>query len=114
MELALESILARRLPSVGRVARFPGVRRDIAVELPEEVSWSAVEAAVRGALGEVLREIRLFDRYAGKGIDEGRKSLAMGLILQDASRTLTDDDADARVAEAVGVLEKTCKARLRG
>jgi phenylalanyl-tRNA synthetase beta chain len=114
MELALESILARRLPSADRVARFPAVRRDIAVELPEEVSWSAVEAAVRGALGEVLKEIRLFDRYAGKGIDEGRKSLAMGLILQDASRTLTDDDADARVAEAVGALEKTCKARLRG
>jgi phenylalanyl-tRNA synthetase beta chain len=114
MELALEPILARRLPSASRVARFPAVRRDIAVELPEEVSWASVEAAVRGALGEVLTEIRLFDRYAGKGIDEGRKSLAMGLILQDASRTLTDDDADARVAEAVGALEKTCKARLRG
>ncbi|WP_043692942.1 phenylalanine--tRNA ligase subunit beta [Luteibacter sp. 9133] len=114
MELALEPVLARRLPSAARVARFPAVRRDIAVELPDDVSWSAVEAAVRGALGEVLREIRLFDRYAGKGIDEGRKSLAMGLILQDASRTLTDEDADARVAEAVGALEKTCKARLRG
>ena len=114
MEVALEPILARRLPSASRVARFPAVRRDIAVELPEEVSWASVEAAVRGALGEVLKEIRLFDRYAGKGIDEGRKSLAMGLILQDASRTLTDDDADARVADAVGALEKTCKARLRG
>jgi phenylalanyl-tRNA synthetase beta chain len=114
MELALEPILARRMPSASRVARFPAVRRDIAVELPEEVSWASVEAAVRGALGDVLKEIRLFDRYAGKGIDEGRKSLAMGLILQDASRTLTDDDADARVADAVGALEKTCKARLRG
>ena len=114
MELALEPLLTRRLPSAGAVARFPAVRRDIAVELPEEVSWASVEAAVRGALGDVLKEIRLFDRYAGKGIDEGRKSLAMGLILQDASRTLTDDDADARVADAVGALEKTCKARLRG
>ncbi|NID06681.1 phenylalanine--tRNA ligase subunit beta [Luteibacter jiangsuensis] len=114
MELALEPILARRLPSAARVPRFPAVRRDIAVELPEDVSWAAVEAAVRGALGDVLKEVRLFDRYAGKGIDEGRKSLAMGLILQDASRTLTDDDADARVADAVGALEKSCKARLRG
>jgi len=114
MELALEPILARRLPSAGKVPRFPAVRRDIAVELPEEVSWASVEAAVREALGDVLVGVRLFDRYAGKGIDEGRKSLAMGLILQDASRTLTDDDADARVADAVGALEKTCKARLRG
>jgi len=114
MELALEPILARRLPSAGKVPRFPAVRRDIAVELPEEVSWASVEATVREALGDVLVGVRLFDRYAGKGIDEGRKSLAMGLILQDASRTLTDDDADARVADAVGALEKTCKARLRG
>ncbi|HEY4291500.1 phenylalanine--tRNA ligase subunit beta [Luteibacter sp.] len=114
MELALEPILARRLPDAGHVARFPAVRRDIAVELPEDIAWAAVEAAVRGALGDVLKEVRLFDRYAGKGIDEGRKSLAMGLILQDASRTLTDDDADARVADAVRALERSCKARLRG
>ncbi|MDR6934959.1 phenylalanine--tRNA ligase subunit beta [Luteibacter sp. 3190] len=114
MELALEPILARRLPSAGKVPRFPAVRRDIAVELPEAVTWASVEATVREALGDILVGIRLFDRYAGKGIDEGRKSLAMGLILQDASRTLTDDDADARVADAVGALEKTCKARLRG
>lgn len=114
MELALEPILSRRLPEATKVARFPAVRRDIAVELPESVSWASVEAAVRSAIGDVLIEVRLFDRYAGKGIDDGRKSLAMGLILQDASRTLTDEDADARVAEAVGALEKTCKARLRG
>jgi len=114
MELALEPILARRMPAATRVARFPAVRRDIAVELPEDVSWALVESTVRAALGEVLVGVRLFDRYAGKGIDEGRKSLAMGLILQDASRTLTDEDADARVADAVGALEKTCKARLRG
>ncbi|MBB3229090.1 phenylalanyl-tRNA synthetase beta chain [Luteibacter sp. Sphag1AF] len=113
-ELALEPVLARRLPQASRVARFPAVRRDIAVELPEEISWASVEATVRQALGEVLKDVRLFDRYAGKGIDEGRKSLAMGLILQDASRTLTDDDADNCVANAVAALEKTCKAKLRG
>jgi phenylalanyl-tRNA synthetase beta chain len=114
MELALEPILSRRMPEATRVVRFPAVRRDIAVELPEEISWASVEATVRAAIGDVLVGVRLFDRYAGKGIDDGRKSLAMGLILQDASRTLTDEDADARVAEAVGALEKTCKARLRG
>ncbi|QDE38859.1 phenylalanine--tRNA ligase subunit beta [Luteibacter pinisoli] len=114
MELALEPILSRRMPSASRVARFPAVRRDIAMDLPENVAWASVEGAVRGVLGEVLKEVRLFDRYVGKGVEEGRKSLAMGLILQDASRTLTDDDADACVADAVKALEQTCKARLRG
>ncbi|HEV7778661.1 MAG TPA: phenylalanine--tRNA ligase subunit beta [Luteibacter sp.] len=114
LELALEPVLARRLPQASAVARYPAVRRDIAVDLPETVAWAEVGAAVREALGGALKELRLFDRYAGKGIEEGRKSLAMGLILQDASRTLTDEDADSCVGKAVAVLERTCKARLRG
>jgi phenylalanyl-tRNA synthetase beta chain len=114
LELALEPLLARRLPKAQPVLRFPSVRRDIAMDLPEEVSWSQIEQTVRGSLGERLSELRLFDRYSGRGVEPGRKSLAMGLILQDASRTLTDDDADRCVREAIAALEQTCKAKLRG
>jgi phenylalanyl-tRNA synthetase beta chain len=114
LELALEPLLARRLPKAQPVPRFPMVRRDIAVDLPEEISWSQVEQTVRNSLGERLTELQLFDRYSGKGVEVGRKSLAMGLILQDASRTLTDDDADRCVREAIAALEQTCKAKLRG
>ncbi len=114
LELALEPLLARRLPQVRAVPRFPAVRRDIAVDLPESVSWSQIEQVVRRTLGERLKELRLFDRYSGKGVEAGRKSLAMGLILQDASRTLTDDDADHCVREAMAALEQSCKAKLRG
>jgi len=114
LELALAPLLQRRLPRAAAVPRFPTVRRDIAVELPEAVRWAQVEQAVREALGGVLRSLVLFDRYSGKGVEEGRKSLAMGLILQDASRTLTDDDADRFVREAIAALEQKCGARLRG
>jgi phenylalanyl-tRNA synthetase beta chain len=114
LELALEPLLARRLPQARAVPRFPAVRRDIAVDLPETVSWSQIEQTVRHTLGERLKELRLFDRYSGKGVEAGRKSLAMGLILQDASRTLTDDDADRCVREAIAALEQSCKAKLRG
>jgi phenylalanyl-tRNA synthetase beta chain len=114
LELALEPLLARRLPHAQVVPRFPSVRRDIAVDLPEAISWSQVERVVRAALGAQLKSLQLFDRYSGKGVEAGRKSLAMGLILQDASRTLTDDDADRCVREAVAALERTCKAKLRG
>ena len=114
LELALDPLLARRLPMVRPVSRFPAVRRDIAMDLPEDVGWSQIEQAVRGTLGARLQALQLFDRYSGKGVDDGRKSLAMGLILQDASRTLTDDDADRCVREAVAALEHTCKAKLRG
>ena len=114
LELALEPLLARRLPKAQPVPRFPAVRRDIAVDLPEEISWSQIELTVRGSLGERLKELCLFDRYSGKGVESGRKSLAMGLILQDASRTLTDDDADRCVRNAVSALEAACEAKLRG
>ncbi|HUH31816.1 MAG TPA: phenylalanine--tRNA ligase subunit beta [Rhodanobacter sp.] len=114
LELALEPALARRLPHASAVARFPSVRRDLAFDLPEEIRWSQVEQVVRTALGKQLANLLLFDRYSGKGVDSGRKSLAMGLILQDASRTLTDDDADRCVREAIAALEQTCKAKLRG
>jgi phenylalanyl-tRNA synthetase beta chain len=114
LELALEPLLARRLPKARPVPRFPAVRRDIAMDLPEEISWSQIEQTVRGTLGERLKELCLFDRYSGKGVESGRKSLAMGLILQDASRTLTDDDADRCIREAIAALEQSCKAKLRG
>jgi phenylalanyl-tRNA synthetase beta chain len=114
LELALEPLLGRRLPKAQPVPRFPAVRRDIAVDVPEQVNWSQIEQAVRGSLGGALVELRLFDRYSGKGVDIGRKSLAMGLILQDASRTLTDDDADRCVRNAVVALEESCEAKLRG
>ncbi len=114
LEVALEPLLARRLPHARSVPRFPSVRRDLALDLPETVGWSQIEQVVRDTLGGVLSQLKLFDRYRGKGVEAGRKSLAMGLILQDASRTLTDDDADRCVREAVTALEKACEARLRG
>jgi phenylalanyl-tRNA synthetase beta chain len=114
LELALESILTRRLPQAQPVPRFPTVRRDIAMDLPEKIGWSQIERVVRDSLGEQLKSLRLFDRYSGKGVEAGRKSLAMGLILQDASRTLTDDDADRCVRKAIAALEQSCMAKLRG
>ncbi len=113
-QLDLENVLPRTLPRAVAISRFPSVRRDLAVELPEAVSWGVVERTVRDTLGARLAQLQLFDRYSGKGLGDGRKSLAMGLILQDASRTLTDEDADRCVADALAALERDCMARLRG
>ncbi|HEX7341142.1 MAG TPA: phenylalanine--tRNA ligase subunit beta [Rhodanobacteraceae bacterium] len=114
VECRVDALSRRRLPRAQAIVRFPSVRRDIAMDLPEHVGWAAVEACIRAALGTHLHALRLFDCYQGKGVDTGRKSLAMGLILQDESRTLTDDDANRCVADAVAALEHGCDARLRG
>ena len=112
-ELDLAAVAARAVPRAGELSRFPSVRRDIALVVPESTPWAALEASLRAALGGLLREVRLFDRYVGPGLESGSKSLAMGLILQDVSRTLTDRDADQAVATALEALAKDCGARLR-
>ena len=113
-ELDLEPLTARRLPRAGELSRFPAVRRDLAFLVPEQVAWTDLAATVRQAAGPLLRDLNLFDRYVGQGVEPGFKSLAMGLILQDKSRTLTDRDVDAVVAEAVTAIEREHHARIRG
>ena len=95
------------------MSKYPSVRRDLAFVVAESVSWAAMQATVRRVAGQALRELRLFDRYAGKGVENGFKSLAMGLILQDETRTLTDREVDAVVAEVVATLEREHGAAIR-
>ncbi len=113
-ELDLEPLAARALPRAGELSRFPAVRRDLAVVAAEAVEWEALSATIRQAAGSLLREVVLFDRYVGQGVEPGFKSLAMGLILQDTSRTLTDRDVDAVVASVVAAVEREHGARIRG
>ncbi len=112
-ELELDALLARALPRAAALSKYPSVRRDLAFVVPEAVSWDAMRATVKRAAGQSMRELRLFDRYAGKGVETGFKSLAMALILQDDSRTLTDRDVEAVVAETVAALEQEHDAVIR-
>ncbi|PKM14808.1 MAG: phenylalanine--tRNA ligase subunit beta [Gammaproteobacteria bacterium HGW-Gammaproteobacteria-2] len=113
-EMDLDAIAQRELARARPLSRFPSVRRDLAVVLAETTPWAAVEASVRGSLGERLNALLLFDQYQGPGLESGTKSLAMGLILHDVSRTLTDHDADSAVADVVAALGRDCGARIRG
>ncbi|MBO9880189.1 phenylalanine--tRNA ligase subunit beta [Xanthomonas sp. D-109] len=113
-ELDLAPLAARALPRAAELSRFPSVRRDLAFVVPDAVSWAALARSVRAAVGPLLREVVLFDRYVGARVEAGCKSLAMGLILQDNTRTLTDRDVEAVVADAVAALAREHDARMRG
>jgi len=113
-ELDVAVIAPRPLPRAAALSRYPSVRRDLSFELPEDVPYAQVETSIRDAVGELLTDVVLFDRYAGSNLGTNVKSLAIGLILQDRYRTLTDQDADRCVALAVTALESSCKAKLRG
>lgn len=113
-EVDLDAIIERSVPTAHALSRFPSIRRDIALVVSEHVQWADLEATLRAALADRLAAVRLFDRYTGTGLEPGTKSLAIGLILQDVSRTLEDRDADQAVALALQALARDHGAQLRG
>ena len=113
-ELDLDPLLEHAVPAVMALSRYPSVRRDLAFVVAEDVPWAALAATVRRAAGPVLKQLLLFDRYQGKGVEAGFKSLAMGLILQEDSRTLTDREVETLVADVVAALRGEHGAEIRG
>ncbi len=113
-ELDLDPLFSRAVARASGLSKYPSVRRDLAFVVAQDVAWGDVSAAVRAAAGPALRDLVLFDRYQGKGVEPGFKSLAMGLILQDESRTLTDREVDAVVASVTEALQRSQGAVIRG
>jgi phenylalanyl-tRNA synthetase beta chain len=89
------------------------VRRDIAVIVDEIVSAAEIDACVKSVEIGAFQNLKLFDVYQGEGIDLNRKSIALGLTFQDASRTLTDDEINDFVAKIIQALSTQLGASLR-
>ena len=117
-ELELEPMLRRTVPAFREFSRFPPAIRDLAFVLPESVPAAAVLAdidALRRAepVLEVLQDVRLFDEYRGKGLENKEKSLAFRFWLQDTQRTLEDAEVDSAMRAITVRLGETRGARLR-
>jgi len=112
-ELVLDGLSAGRLPAFRSLSKFPSIRRDIAILVGTGVSRAEIEACIAAAEPDLLTEIVLFDVYQGEKIESGRKSLALGLILQASSQTLTDQEVDRCIARILAQLESDIGARLR-
>jgi len=93
--------------------KFPSVTRDIAVVCDEAVTVGALEAAIRKGGKALLKDVALFDIYRGKGVAEGKKSVAFNLTLRADDRSLTGEEADNDVKAILEALEKECGAVLR-
>lgn len=114
-ELDLAAILELAEPpaEVPEPARFPAVHIDLAVAVPEEVPAADVIAAARGAGGDALEEVRLFDVYRGEQVGEGRKSVALALTFRRPDRTLTDDEAVAARDAIAAAMAESLGAEVR-
>ena len=114
-ELALNALMAAKGadPEYVPLPKFPAVTRDIAVVCDEAVTVGALEDCIRKGAKGLLKDVTLFDIYRGKGIPEGKKSVAFSLVLRADDRSLTAEEADADVKSILETLEKELGAVLR-
>ncbi|AZG36609.1 MULTISPECIES: phenylalanine--tRNA ligase subunit beta [Shewanella] len=112
-ELELDALLHARLPLAQAVSKFPANRRDIALVVDEAVSATDVMNLIRKVGENQLVGLNLFDVYQGKGVEPGKKSLAIALTLQDTTRTLEDKDITETMVAVVSALKTEFNASLR-
>jgi len=112
-ELEIELAFRANPSKFVKISKFPSVRRDLAIVVDESVPLAVLQENVTVSASGLLSELRVFDVYRGPGVDFGRKSIALGLILQDSSRTLTDVDADSVVTAVVARLRDVLSASIR-
>ena len=112
-EFDADAALAVRRRHHSALSRQPSVRRDLALVVDRGVEAGRIEAIVRKCLGDIVSGVRLFDVYAGAGIDADRKSIGIGLTFQHASRTLRDTEINQHVEDTLAVLNAELGARLR-
>ena len=112
-ELDLDALLAAPMPVCRDVSKFPPVIRDLAVVVDDAVPAQALVEAMLGDRPAMVQDLWLFDLYRGKGVEEGKKSLAFRVVMQDTSKTLTDADAEAAMAQLLQLLASCVGAKLR-
>ena len=100
-------------PTFTPLPKYPAVTRDLSLVCDEAVTVAELENVIIAAGGKLLRNVKLFDIYRGKGIDEGKKSVAFSLELRADDRTLTDADSEGVVSKVLAALAEKLNAVLR-
>jgi phenylalanyl-tRNA synthetase beta chain len=112
-EIDLHALVPGTLPRFAEISKYPAIRRDIALVVPEKISAQAMLDRMTSEQLSAISEIHLFDVYQGEGMEDGKKSLAFRVLLKDTQKTLTDAEADLAVAKLTEILEDEFGARLR-
>jgi phenylalanyl-tRNA synthetase beta chain len=112
-ELELEQIITRKIPQAKEVSKFPSNHRDLAFVVDAQLNAGKVLKFIEKNGGTELVGINLFDVYQGPGVEMGKKSLAIGLILQDTTRTLEEQEIADSVNKIVEAVSTEFNASLR-
>ena len=112
-ELDQNLVLNKLIPVFKALSKYPSVRRDLALIVKEDVTASEVINCIKSSAETALQEVIIFDIYRGKGVEEGSKSIALSLIMQDDTQTLTDSEIEAIVGRLLTLLNNEKNAKLR-
>jgi len=112
-ELDQAALLAAQLPEFTPVSRFQTNRRDLALVVDAGVTAAQLRATVEKSAGDDLQEVIVFDVFVGENMEKGKKSIALGLILQSVSSTLSDEAMDATMQKVIDSLRKELSAVVR-
>ena len=94
------------------IPMYPEVKRDLAFVVDERTEYGTIEVELKKT-SPMLQDMEMFDVYRGKGVEEGKKSLATHLSFRAADKTLSSDEVEAEVKKLVGMLEKKFSAIIR-
>jgi phenylalanyl-tRNA synthetase beta chain len=113
LDLAALQPASAQAPAIRLPSRMPSLRRDIALLVPDAVSYGQLAECIASAAGPLLSDQGVFDQYRGQGVPEGSRSLALSLTFQDPQRTLTDSEVSEAEQRVIAALAATCRATVR-
>jgi phenylalanyl-tRNA synthetase beta chain len=112
-ELDQELVFKKQIPKFEALSKFPSVRRDMALVVKEKVTIAEITRNIHDCNEKIIKDVQIFDVYRGVGVAEGYKSVALSLILQDFTQTLTDSEIDAIFSKVLEMLTNNINAKLR-
>ena len=112
-ELLTAPLLRGLKPAFRGLSRMPVVRRDYAFTVAENTPAADILGAIRGQAPGFVRAVEVFDQYRGKGVEAGKKSLALRIVMQDTDRTLTDSEVEGVMASIREQLNQQFQAKPR-
>lgn len=110
---AVTQLIGKSYPAFSPLAKYPSVRRDLALVLDKHVEYQLLKDASFKTEKQLLQEVNIFDVYEGKGIPDGKKSYALSFIFQDKNKTLTDADIDKCMQKLMDQFRKEFNAEIR-
>ncbi|MBR5736318.1 MAG: phenylalanine--tRNA ligase subunit beta [Bacteroidales bacterium] len=109
----LFEIVRRNKVKYKEMPRYPEVRRDLALLLDENVSFSELRKTAFQTERQMLKNVSLFDVYRGDKIPAGKKQYALNFVIQNPDQTLTDNDVEKIMGKILGAFEHKHRAALR-